>query len=279
MQEQKKYYWIKLKTNFFSKDEIDFLLSQKNGCEYIVLYQMLCLLTANNNGEMTTKIGEMIVPYNVEKIVRDTKYFDTDTVVVAIELFRKLGLIYQEEDGALKISNFDEMVGSETQWAEKKRKLREKQKNKQLELKKGDNVPDNVLEEYRDKSLDIRDKNIYIEENDKEENLCEFVEQNYGRTLSYMEYEKINKWRETFTDDIIKYAFELSITNNVKKTSYVESILKNWKASQYKTIDEIKQNDKHKKADVPKWMDKDIKKEEVTDEELKELEKEFEEFK
>ena len=279
MQEQKKYYWIKLKTNFFSKDEIDFLLSQKNGCEYIVLYQMLCLLTANNNGEMTTKIGEMIVPYNVEKIVRDTKYFDTDTVVVAIELFRKLGLIYQEEDGALKISNFDEMVGSETQWAEKKRKLREKQKNKQLELKKGDNVPDNVLEEYRDKSLDIRDKNIYIEENDKEENLCEFVEQNYGRTLSYMEYEKINKWRETFTDDIIKYAFELSITNNVKKTSYVESILKNWKASQYKTIDEIKQNDKHKKADVPKWMDKDIKQEEVTDEELKELEKEFEEFK
>ena len=75
MGDNKRYYWIKLKTDFFNQQTIDFLLSQKNGCEYIVLYQMLCLNTANNNGEMCSKIGEMIVPYNVEKIVRDTKYF------------------------------------------------------------------------------------------------------------------------------------------------------------------------------------------------------------
>ena len=78
MKDNKRYYWIKLKTDFFNQETIDFLLSQKNGCEYIVLYQMLCLNTANNNGEMCSKIGEMIVPYNVDKIVRDTKYFDFD---------------------------------------------------------------------------------------------------------------------------------------------------------------------------------------------------------
>ena len=75
MNDNKRYYWIKLKTDFFNQETVDFLLSQKNGCEYIVLYQMLCLNTANNNGEMCSKIGEMIVPYNVDKIVRDTKYF------------------------------------------------------------------------------------------------------------------------------------------------------------------------------------------------------------
>ena len=90
MGDNKRYYWIKLKTDFFNQQTIDFLLSQKNGCEYIVLYQMLCLNTANNNGEMWSKIGEMIVPYNVEKIVRDTKYFDFDTVTIALELFKKL---------------------------------------------------------------------------------------------------------------------------------------------------------------------------------------------
>lgn len=42
----KKYYWIKLKTDFFNLAEIDFLLGQENGCQYIVLYQMLCLQTA-----------------------------------------------------------------------------------------------------------------------------------------------------------------------------------------------------------------------------------------
>ena len=47
--EDKKYYWIKLRTDFFNQETIDFLLSQPNGCEYVVLYQMLCLQTANTN--------------------------------------------------------------------------------------------------------------------------------------------------------------------------------------------------------------------------------------
>ena len=49
MEKTKSYYWIKLKTDFFNLAEIDFLLSQQDGCKYIVLYQMLCLQTANNN--------------------------------------------------------------------------------------------------------------------------------------------------------------------------------------------------------------------------------------
>lgn len=125
MKENKRYYWIKLKTDFFNQETIDFLLSQENGCQYIVLYQMLCLNTANNNGEMATRIGEMIVPYDINKIVRDTKYFTFDTVAVALELFKKLGLIYQEEGQILKISNFDDMVGSETKSAQIKRKQRQ----------------------------------------------------------------------------------------------------------------------------------------------------------
>ena len=155
MKEQKRYYWIKLKTDFFNQETIDFLLSQENGCQYIVLYQMLCLNTANNNGEMVTRIGEMIVPYDINKIVRDTKYFTFDTVAVALELFKKLGLIYQEEGQILKIANFDEMVGSETSSAKRVREFRERQKVLQCNT--------NVTQEYRDKSIDIRDKSIEID--------------------------------------------------------------------------------------------------------------------
>lgn len=155
MSDIKRYYWIKLKTDFFNQETIDFLLSQENGCQYIVLYQMLCLNTANNNGEMATRIGEMIVPYDINKIVRDTKYFTYDTVAVALELFKKLGLIYQEEGQILKISNFDEMVGSETSSAKRVREYRERQKALQCNA--------NVTQEIRDKRLDIRDKSIDID--------------------------------------------------------------------------------------------------------------------
>ena len=72
----KRYYWIKLNTSFFEQDTIDFLMTQKNGCAYIVLYQMLCLKTANSNGSLSNPIGERIVPFDINNIVRDTKYFD-----------------------------------------------------------------------------------------------------------------------------------------------------------------------------------------------------------
>lgn len=155
--ESKKYYWIKLKTDFFNQQTIDFLLSQKNGCEYIVLYQMLCLQTANNDGVMATKVGEMIIPYDINKIVRDTKYFDYDTVAVALELFKKLELVYEEKDKVLKIANIDEMVGCETAWAEKKRLYREKQK---LLGHKKDNVLEEIdIEKEIDKDIENNNKN------------------------------------------------------------------------------------------------------------------------
>lgn len=166
MENNKRFYWIKLKINFFSREDIDFLLSQKNGCEYVVLYQMLCLNTANNDGRLESKIGELLVPYNADKIVRDCKYFDIDTVNVAMTLYRKLGLIYEEEnEGVLKISNYDDMVGSETKFAQQKRLYREKKKllqcNTDVTESNQDNVEDkvkdNVRQEYRDKSIEYRD--------------------------------------------------------------------------------------------------------------------------
>ena len=149
---EKRYYWIKLKTDFFNQEAIDFLMSQDNGCEYIVLYQMLCLQTANNGGEMSTRIGEMIVPYDVKKVVRDTKYFDSDTVIVALELFKRLGLIYAEEDGILRVANFEEMVGSESSSAKRVREHRARKA-----LQGNVEVTSDVTQEIesRDKSLEI----------------------------------------------------------------------------------------------------------------------------
>ena len=163
MADNKKFYWIKLKTDFFSQETIDFLISQPNGCQYVVLYQMLCLRTANNGGNLATKIGEMIVPYDVNKIVRDTKYFDFDTVTIALGLFKQLGLIYESEDDVLKISNFELMVGSETSSAKRVREHRERKKTLQCNRDVTDKTLQcntDVTQEYRVKSLEFREKSL-----------------------------------------------------------------------------------------------------------------------
>lgn len=117
----KKFYWLKLKTEFMTGDVIDFLMSQKNGANYVVLYLTICTKTINTQGELATKLGDVLIPYDIDKIQRDCKWFDRDTIIVAMELFKKLGLLYEQENGIIKIVDFENIVGSETYWAKQKR--------------------------------------------------------------------------------------------------------------------------------------------------------------
>lgn len=170
MDKESKYYWIKLKMNIFDDDSpLDYLLSLPEGAEYVVLYIKLCMMTANKQGRLCNCIGEVIIPYDVEKIAKEMKYFSVNTVRVALELYAKLGLIYSEDNGVLRIANFSEIVGSETVWAAKKRDYRNQLKEKNgIEIEDNSRTmssesPKNCPQKSRtmsDKSIDIRDKSI-----------------------------------------------------------------------------------------------------------------------
>lgn len=160
----KKYYWIKLKTDFITSDKVDYLMSQPNGAEYVVLYQMLCMKCINTDGLLARKIGEVIIPFDAEKITRDCKYFKIDTVEKAFSLFIQLGMIYQEENGYLRIADFENMVGSETDWAAQKRNQAKKAVNntnsKKLLIETSGNTVESSVENFHtekeiEKEIDI----------------------------------------------------------------------------------------------------------------------------
>ena len=242
--EDKKYYWIKLKTNFFDLPTIDWIMSQNNGCEYIVLYQMLCLKTANTDGKLVSQIGEMLIPYDIEKIARDTKYFSNDTIRVALELFKSLGLIYVSDDNTMTISNYDEMVGCESQWAEKKRLYRQKQKK--IEGQQQGQIEDNVRQEYRDKRLEIRDKSIEYrdksvdkekEEKEKRETYVSILDSytsNDSLKSSLNDFVEMRKKMKGFTTRAFKLALnkldELSNDDNEKIKIVNQSVMNSWKS-------------------------------------------------
>lgn len=120
----KRYYWMKLKESFMTSDTIDYFMSQPDGANYVVLYQMLCLKTINTDGRLSRQIGEIIIPFDVEKIQRDCKWFSIDTIRVALNLYRQVGLIYEDVDGTLVMADHENLVGSETDWADKKKRQR-----------------------------------------------------------------------------------------------------------------------------------------------------------
>ena len=184
---KQRYYWIKLTDKFMTSDTVDFLMSQKDGANYVILYQMLCLKTVNNDGQLARTLGEIIVPYDEEKIQRDTKWFSIDTIRVAMNLYRKLGLIYEQENGTLRISNFENMIGSQTVSAYKKQI--------QIENRGGTKVekipPDIDIE----KEIEI-EKEIIINNNNKQTNID--VDAVFNRMMKELEVSIVPITFETF---------------------------------------------------------------------------------
>lgn len=175
MAEDKRYYWVKLDfSRFENGGDLDFLMGQKNGAEYVVLYMMLCLNTRNTQGEFISKLGDVMIPFDIDKIVRDCKFFSRDTVMVALELYKRLGLVFEQENGILKIANFDKIVGSETAAAERMRRMRQAKSVTMLQdcyaqCSEQDETScySNVTQEIRDKSIRVQEERVKKEEVDE----------------------------------------------------------------------------------------------------------------
>lgn len=157
----KRFYWMKLKESFMTSDTIDYFMSQPDGANYVVLYQMLCLKTINTDGRLSRQIGEVVIKYDIPKIQRDLKWFSADTIRVALNLYKSFGLVYEDINGVLVLADHNNLVGCETDWGEKKRR----QRNSPA-LQSGDNVPTDVPTtvpteiENRDRDKEIRDKSL-----------------------------------------------------------------------------------------------------------------------
>ena len=177
MSSDSRYYWVKLDySRFESGGDLDFLMGQPNGSEYVALYLMLCLNTRNTDGELISKLGEVIIPYDVDKIKRDCKYFSRDTIVIALSLFKQLGLIFEQENGILKINSFDSMVGSTSTSAARVKRMRERQKALAIESECNTVQQDNTealqcnAKCNENVTTDIREKNKEVIEDSLEDN-------------------------------------------------------------------------------------------------------------
>ena len=247
----KRYYWIKLKDSFMSSDEIDYLMSQPDGANYVVLYQMLCLKTINTGGCLVSKIGEMLIPYDAEKIQRECKWFSLATVRVALSVYKQIGLIFENPDGTLAISDYSDMIGSETDWAAKKRRQALQAANSLPAVGEssgdtgGENFPiEKEIEKDKDKEIENRER-VRGNTTAVDPGLAQLVhsfEDNLGG-FPPAAREDLLEWREIFADDLIMMAIRKAALAGVRKWSYVNGILKAWKKEGVKTLGDVQARD------------------------------------
>lgn len=251
----KRYYWIKLKDSFMSSDEIDYLMSQPDGANYVVLYQMLCLKTINTGGCLVSQIGEMLIPYDAEKIQRECKWFSLATVRVALSVYKQIGLIFESPDGILAISNYSDIVGSETDYSAQKRLQRENRR-RQIPAKGADNNEDNNVDNVHTEKEIEKDKEIESRERVRDNGspavdagLAEIIgsyEENIG-SFPPAAKDALIGWREVFADDLILLAIKKAALSGVRKWNYVNGILKAWKTEGVKTLGDVQARDQRRK--------------------------------
>ena len=166
-----KFYWLKLKKDFFKRHDIKIVKSMPNGKDYILFYMQLLLESIDHEGAL--RFSETI-PYdeNMLSTITDT---NIDIVRSAMKIFTQLGMIEVLDDQTIYMCEVSKMIGSETAAAGRKRAQRERDAarlaagNDAETLRLTSNC-DNVttlsqnshieIEKEKEKELDIEKKSI-----------------------------------------------------------------------------------------------------------------------
>ena len=120
MSDNRKYYYLKLKENYFDEDAIVLLESMQDGVLYSNILLKLYLKSLKNGGKL--QLDENI-PYTAQMIATITRQ-QVGTVERALQIFMKLGLVEPLQNGALYMSNIELLIGQSSTEGERKRRAR-----------------------------------------------------------------------------------------------------------------------------------------------------------
>ena len=117
MSDNKKYYYLRLKDNFFDSDELKILESMKDGYLYSNILLKLYLRSLKNDGKLVVNDR---IPYNAEMLASVTGH-QVGTIKQALSVFKELGLIEILENGAIYMLDIQNFIGKGSTEADRRR--------------------------------------------------------------------------------------------------------------------------------------------------------------
>ena len=252
MADNKTYYYMKINKDFFDDDTVKYLEEQEYGKDFIILYLKLCLKSLEDEGLLIRYVGTKLIPYDTAAIAKMT---DTDIGIVkmAMKIFEEIELIEKKETGELFMSQIQEMIGTDTYDARRKRKQRAKDKilnDKQTEQmgqcptdvpQKSHACPQDVPE-Y--KSIELEKEIELEEEQEKQSSAFAEISNYYQSRIGIIDGQQYQKLTDYLTIDgmgleVIKTAIDKAADNSKRSFSYINSILKNWRQNGIRTMVQV----------------------------------------
>lgn len=136
MSDNKKYYYLKLKENFFDSEEIKILESMENGYKYSNILLKMYLRSLKRDGLLMFK---ETIPYDLKMISTITGHNIND-VKQALVLFQQMGLIEVLSNGAIYMMDIQNFIGESSTEADRIRAYRNKVQEKKEKLLDAENT-------------------------------------------------------------------------------------------------------------------------------------------
>ncbi|KAA8365699.1 phage replisome organizer N-terminal domain-containing protein [Leuconostoc carnosum] len=274
MADNKKYYYMRIKEDFFDSDEIKMLESVPNdGYKFSNILLKMYLKSLKYNGRLMFKDR---IPFNAQMLATVTNHSVGD-VERAIKMFKEFSLIDVMDTGEIYMSDIQNYIGKTSTEADRIKAYRREIDNKKtLGVQMYDkSTPEIELE----KEIEIK-KDINIEQQPQTnyQKLVAVFEKNGFGTISPIASQKLNDEITDFTQEngnadesfnILNKAFEIAVVNGVSNLNYVLSITKRWYQSKLFTVSDIEASEMKHHGKPSTESKQDIK--DMTNEEISKL--------
>jgi predicted phage replisome organizer len=134
---KERFYWLKLKRDFFKRHDIQIIEAMPNGKDYVLFYLKLMVESIDHEGEL--RFSDTI-PYN-EQMLSVVTNTNIDIVRSAIKLLTELGIVEVLDDKTLYLKEVKALIGSQTISAEKKQIQLQNRLEKQWGGQKVEKIP------------------------------------------------------------------------------------------------------------------------------------------
>ena len=222
MSDNKKYYYLRVKENFYDSDEMIILESMPDGFLYSNILIKLYLRSLKNNGKLMFNDR---IPFNSEMLSKITRH-PVAVVEKAVSIFKEMNLIDVLDNGAIFMLDIESFIGKSNTEADRKRDYRrriEKEKQKILLGHLSGQMSDEHPPELE---IDI--------EKDLEKNTLKIIVDEYQSRISPIDGIQFETLKEFITldgmePDVVLKAISLAADNGKRNFSYIRAILQNWK--------------------------------------------------
>ena len=242
MADNKKYYYLKLKDNFYDSEEMIILQNMPDGYLYSDILLKLYLRSLKNEGKLMFKD---VIPYTPTVLAQVVRH-QVGTVEKALDIFQKLGLVEMLDNGAIFMTDIQNFIGKSSTEADRIRDYRTKIKQEELKCTNVQLLNDKSTPEI-EKEIDI-EKKIKIETDTDVAKITKFYEENIG-LLTPTTADLLFSYLDDMKVDLIIEAIKIASIANIRNARYINGILKDWNNKGFKTKLDL-ENERNKKESM-----------------------------